>query len=1216
MSFIVPYKGNFAVQADAPIQFTVPAGTTRYSAGIYKNGNLIRTLVSNKNYVPDETIFWDGIDDSGKLCSFGTYDLVITSNNLTSSWLGVAGNTSDSFTGSSVHRGLDTIAGMVYAASGYVYFITNYEEQSGSLYKFQKDTPNTRIRVYPASGSPAMRFICSDGNKLYFGSYRAGSTINWFIHALTIAGETDYTFPSGVLTGGNNVAAGNIYSAIGYDDYVIRGLDVQQSGNYLLAALYKKGIVTSLSNLVGGTGYIDGTYSNVPLTKSDNKDYGLRADITVSGGVVIIVSLVYGGQNFQVGDTLITKKANLGNPATGGTGFTIKVAGITDSGIIKTFDKNTGDLINTTEVAHPEYPCIDNTDNNLWLISNNVPTKYSINPDGTLTATGITAPGVSQAVGAGMSYNRQTLMICDAGVNQQIKSYDTNGVSVWTLGQQGGYTANAIAANNKFNLYFETTDTTPDYYYSYVCTLPDGSFWIGDPGNRRNLLFSNSRSRLNTIQYLPRNYFVSVDKNDIKRAFSGMLEFQLDYDNVRNWVFKANWASNLPSTMLGNTMLQPCTLTATNNEKRTFAFINDSSFSPNRRKLHELKADGTLRDTGVFFASNTFTQLYEDGSLRRFTTANPKTFYRADWNGTFDVNGNPIWGAEYLYATLPDNSIGGLGDSNTSKAGEITTSGKLIAFSNDKTVGYHLAGVDISSGKYSFLTCPSTFANYTGDFPTDGSYDIGNLVNNTAIGMVTGNFIAWLYYGEGWKNLQTNVINLFSDNGQMLLQFGYPASKVNDSSHNPTTPEATAGVGGNSKTPAMVLYNNKLFVIHGDESSHSGFQIWQVDGLNTINRQTIPVDFAIKTNGVLSRFTKSLGFSNTSTHIKRIGNYLAASYFPLNAVEHTIDFHLQAPTTETFTLYFNTNNGIKVYVDKVVKVDQLTNASQTEFSTSMSFVSGKFYTIKIEQVLRGNKKLDMQWSSNTLAKQPIPRSKTFPPEIITRPFISLLEDLPLFANNYSGGYGWTVSPAPYTRPSSNLFNVSTNAISVVNTTTGKTFPDISIDITKSSTDNTDLQWSVGRDLGNNSGISWQLNLQFHIAYTQYAIGSGLLTDDSGCFIEILDSNGLSICRFWWNTDSTNTYIYVRFNDTMIVQDAYDTVRLTVYTLQSLVITGSNGVLTAKYGSYNLVSTSNTCDLGADITAPKTMRVYAFAKSGKRLTSQTINISDATFKTNK
>ena len=75
-----------------------------------------------------------------------------------------------------------------------------------------------------------------------------------------------------------------------------------------------------------GSGYANGTYSNVPLTGGTTGS-GLTATITVTGGVISSVTNVANStlQEYQIGDILSAADSNLGSG--GGSGFELEVTG-------------------------------------------------------------------------------------------------------------------------------------------------------------------------------------------------------------------------------------------------------------------------------------------------------------------------------------------------------------------------------------------------------------------------------------------------------------------------------------------------------------------------------------------------------------------------------------------------------------------------------------------------------------------------------------------------------------------------------------------------------------------------------------------------------------------------------------------------------------------------------------------------------------------------
>jgi hypothetical protein len=121
-----------------------------------------------------------------------------------------------------------------------------------------------------------------------------------------------------------NSVDGNNQVFNGYDD----GLEVVNIDNDGIGSGINQftftGPLLTLNTLVGGTSYVNGTYTAVPLTGGSGT--GAKATIVVSGGAVTSVTITTIGNDYVVGNTLSASNTNLGGA---GSGFSIKVATIT-----------------------------------------------------------------------------------------------------------------------------------------------------------------------------------------------------------------------------------------------------------------------------------------------------------------------------------------------------------------------------------------------------------------------------------------------------------------------------------------------------------------------------------------------------------------------------------------------------------------------------------------------------------------------------------------------------------------------------------------------------------------------------------------------------------------------------------------------------------------------------------------------------------------------
>jgi hypothetical protein len=148
----------------------------------------------------------------------------------------------------------------------------------------------------------------------------------------TLVGGTGYadgTYLNTPLTGGTGTGAtANLTIASG----IVTAATLVLGGHEYLVGDVLSATASTIGNtvathgaIVAGTGYVDGTYTLVPM--SGGTGTGAVATIVVSGHVVITVTITAGGRGYTVGDilTAVNNNALIGGA---GSGFSVPVATI------------------------------------------------------------------------------------------------------------------------------------------------------------------------------------------------------------------------------------------------------------------------------------------------------------------------------------------------------------------------------------------------------------------------------------------------------------------------------------------------------------------------------------------------------------------------------------------------------------------------------------------------------------------------------------------------------------------------------------------------------------------------------------------------------------------------------------------------------------------------------------------------------------------------
>ncbi|HKM43867.1 MAG TPA: hypothetical protein VJY12_00250, partial [Dysgonamonadaceae bacterium] len=135
-----------------------------------------------------------------------------------------------------------------------------------------------------------------------------------------------------IITGNDNIVIIDNFQSIrggrslnvdGYPHDVIHAGHViikSTEGEYKPMPLGGEGDIVSLGTIVGGSGYTDGTYKDVPLTGGTGT--GAEATIEVEDGAVTSVTITKDGKGYAVEDELSATAAKVGGT---GSGFKVPV---------------------------------------------------------------------------------------------------------------------------------------------------------------------------------------------------------------------------------------------------------------------------------------------------------------------------------------------------------------------------------------------------------------------------------------------------------------------------------------------------------------------------------------------------------------------------------------------------------------------------------------------------------------------------------------------------------------------------------------------------------------------------------------------------------------------------------------------------------------------------------------------------------------------------
>jgi len=812
-------------------------------------------------------------------------------------------------------------------------------------------------------------------------------------------------------------------------------------------------------------------------------------------------------------------------------------------------NKTTGALVRSVTVSNPTALTVDATDN-LWMVTSATTVgQYSLDGSGNLTQLATITSGLSKALALAVSPNGSTLLVADGGTSQQIKAYDITSApaATWTFGQAGGYAASANVSNDRFYLrHPKPNNGLPEADWTFLAYQPDGNFWVGDMGNYRSQRYDSSRNFVDRIQYMPAFYSAYVDQNDRTRVFADFLEFSIDYSrtlapNNGSWTLVKNWGWGVPSNYTdGFTLLRSVTTLANG---RTYALLRNYSPPIDGHVVVELPASGTLQFTGVQ-TSDTNWWIAKDGSLRHVNAVWGDCTSPLVWskrNVSFDGSNNAVWGTATNVVSSPSRTSEDpcISLNNWSlRPWEVTSTGVLLVFAEYPTPddSWHLQGLDVSTGQWKWRSARSTNPNYWGLYPTDGSFDTGNTVNNYAGGasLATGRNVFWQYHGEFWKQAQTNMWTHLYDDGLMVGQFGVAPHNFQGPF---SVPDGTPGAAGNAFCGSVVTApDGTLYIYQNDESRHGGIHRWHVTGLDTIHEDTASVTLAnTLQTGLSATYFDTAELSNVkvaSTRLDSDVNFSWGTGIPSGtSLSHADEFSvrwqgfIKPQYSQTYTIYANVSDGVRVWIGKELVVDAWWDQTTTEQSGDIKLQADTLYPITVEYYERtGDATAQLSWSSASQSKQTVPSSRLFYVDTST-PIsgTNLHEGLRRDADTVADGlYGWHRTPAN----DSAQWTLAKNKLSYR--------WDKPVDIVAAFS-RFDNEASLSRDLlpaGAGTSSTW--SLKGSIAYRwEPGVQDYNVVQSGGSYLEVLDDAGKVIARLNQKRDWFYTVVQMFGNGTSL-----------------------------------------------------------------------------------
>lgn len=760
------------------------------SAGVYAHDTLIKTLWSNTRYqAGSHTAAWNGTTDEGGVAPRGDYTVRILSSQAKYTWEGVIGNTSQAFTGPTIHHAEDIAHGMAIAG-GNIYIAAGYNEARSSTLKTTVANPQSKTYILPTPSAHGFTdaytdFVATDGKYVYWAGWEAAlKPTKHFVYATSTADDKDVPFPGAETL---PVSEGLIkHRAIDHIDSIhgaASGLAVQKDGPFLFVShrgLHKLHVLDKTSGVL-----LKAVDMSEPTSlATDTAGHLWVADRQDDKPVVRKYTVENDGALTPMSRLEITDLRSPVALAVSPDDKTLLIADGGESQQLRAFDNGT---------AAP-----------LWTYGK--PGGYSHSPD----------------VRDDKFFFRNIDSIArhSGGYEWSYIAFQQDG-SFW-VGDSGNFRSQCFAPNRTF---LRRIMWLPTFYTAQVdLNNPERLF--------ADLLefhidYSKPLAPDNGSWTLVRNWG-GTDQPPAYTFTGGAYDHGTfpwytiaTLSNGRTYATFRNYAAD----KMGVAELDPAS-----------GLRFTSAQTPDLR--YDLAPDGSLRTFSAAVAGKPMT--WKIHELKGFDSQNDP-----QWDSPRTVASSPPVDRQVFdHAAFNSDLVRAWAMTSSGILPSFDAQAPLPAYSGDPVShnGWHLAGLDAKTGAWRWKAAPSTLRTYAGDWPTDGAFDTGNEVGNSgSVVHVVGDNLIWQYIGEGWKARETNMWTLVHDDGLMVGQFGVLQHIMPDG----TEDEGQPGMAGNATSHGIVLRpDGTLYIYHDDEGFHGGIHRWRIENLGSTREQTAPVKWS------------------------------------------------------------------------------------------------------------------------------------------------------------------------------------------------------------------------------------------------------------------------------------------------------------------------------------------------------------------------------------